>query len=295
MRTPSPGLRAAPGAPLSAELFNFLLDAARGVSGLETELRGRAAAEDLERLSAEFQQRLAGEAALREAALQGTRGEFERAEAERLQGARDRATLAARVSALEARANIGAGAIEAGIDPTAPPGTLPGQPPPVTAPALPDYLGAGGARVLVATQALIGPAEGALPGWVRATTAPAAVYIVRAAEYLSPIAIPAANVATYLRWELAIKAQDGATVQATIRAPVRQVGSATAAVPYTSGAAMRTLDLTITNRRTIAADGANAVGDTILIFQSDAVSALIILAAGNTYPGSADLYLVPAA
>ena len=281
-----------PSAGIPQAIRDWTEAAASSFNRLEETVRGQPPAPRA--ATVEQLERLEGEQALNESALAGLRGEAAKAAAERLQAARDRATLAARVSALEARANVGAGAIAAGIDPLAPPGLAPGEEPAPAAPALPDYLGTGGARVLVATQALIGPAQGALPGWVRASTAPAEVYIVRAAEYLSPIAIPAANAASYIRWEVSIKAQDGTTVQATIRAPVRQAGSATAVVPYTSGT-MRTLDMTITNRLSIAADGANAVGDTILIFQSDAVSAQITLAAGNTYPGSADLYLVPVA
>lgn len=279
--------------------------AAAAFALLENTVRGQPPAP--RPVSVEQLERLEGEQALNESALAGLRGEAARAAAERLQAARGRATLEARVAALEARANIGQGAIDAGIDPLAPPGLAAGEEPAPVAPAVPDYLGAGGVRVLVASTPLfytdtatqnqdiypvVARDEGTgAPDWTRAASAPAAMYLVAAAEGLSPLGITAAGASGFLRWEWEIRANDGA-VQATLRVPVRQAGSATAAIPYTNGSATSVVSYTATNRLSIAADGARAVGDTICVPQNDAPG-LTPLAAGHTFPNDCRVYLVP--
>ena len=69
MRGPSPSMPVVRNGKLAGEFSNYLNALAAALSSLEVALRGRAEAADVQRLSADFRQQLAGEARAREAGL----------------------------------------------------------------------------------------------------------------------------------------------------------------------------------------------------------------------------------
>ena len=92
---------------LSAEVYNFLLALSESDEQNSVDLQGRAQADDLSRVSAEFRERLAGQAALHEAALEGLRSDTEKALAEqRAQGDVTTAGLESQLAAILARPRV---------------------------------------------------------------------------------------------------------------------------------------------------------------------------------------------